>query len=568
MAKFKKFVQNNNNYAIAYYRYSSHNQNEMSIEQQQEAAKRYAEEHGYQIIAEYADKAMTGTDANRPEFTRMLQEVEELKPAVLILWKGDRLARNRTIALFAKQALREAGCKPVYIAEALPEDDDSADFMEGLFELMAEDYSKRLSTSVRRGIKYNAENALYNGRTIIGYKAGPDKKYIADPDTAPIVQRIFRDYANGKTLSNIVKELNAEGIKTIQGNDFTINGLRRILHNRAYIGEYHCSGITVPDGMPALVDMETFEKVQAEFAKNQRLSGQKKQVVEENNVDYWLSGRIYCGMCGGLMTGMSGRARNQEKYYYYACYARRKRKCKKKHIRKEKIEKIICKMISDLLNDESLLLSLSMICYELYMERFDSGEYLDILKTTLRDVEKKQRNIMRAIEDGAPYATMKKRMEELAEQEKSLKEAIRKEELKQKMQIDTMTVYKLLRTYRYSDLNDPKLRNKLFDLLVSKIYLFDDKLVVSFTFTDEPREILLDQPDPDNDPDDTHIKTIMDILNNPGDPDTPFPLDMEDWLTLPEDSSDCFASPAPSPTKKKRSALADRFFYTLYKMLA
>lgn len=46
MPKQKKFVQNNNNLAIAYYRYSSHAQNEASIDQQREAAEKYPEEDG------------------------------------------------------------------------------------------------------------------------------------------------------------------------------------------------------------------------------------------------------------------------------------------------------------------------------------------------------------------------------------------------------------------------------------------------------------------------------------------------------------------------------------------
>ena len=56
MAKQKKFVQNNNNLAIAYYRYSSHAQNEMSIDQQRKEAERYAKAHGFTIIKEYAGR--------------------------------------------------------------------------------------------------------------------------------------------------------------------------------------------------------------------------------------------------------------------------------------------------------------------------------------------------------------------------------------------------------------------------------------------------------------------------------------------------------------------------------
>lgn len=66
MAKQKKFVQNNNNLAIAYYRYSSYAQNEMSIDQQRKEAERYAKAHGFTIIKEYADAALSGTSDDRP----------------------------------------------------------------------------------------------------------------------------------------------------------------------------------------------------------------------------------------------------------------------------------------------------------------------------------------------------------------------------------------------------------------------------------------------------------------------------------------------------------------------
>lgn len=75
MAKRKKFQQNDNNLAIAYYRYSSHAQNEASIDQQREAAEKYAAAHGYTIIKEYHDEALTGRDDDRPQLQQMISEI-------------------------------------------------------------------------------------------------------------------------------------------------------------------------------------------------------------------------------------------------------------------------------------------------------------------------------------------------------------------------------------------------------------------------------------------------------------------------------------------------------------
>lgn len=75
MAKRNKFKPNDNNLAIAYYRFSSHSQNEASIDQQREQAQAFAEAHGYHIVKEYEDAAMSGTTSDRPQYQLMLSEV-------------------------------------------------------------------------------------------------------------------------------------------------------------------------------------------------------------------------------------------------------------------------------------------------------------------------------------------------------------------------------------------------------------------------------------------------------------------------------------------------------------
>ena len=81
----KKFVQNDNNLAIAYYCFSSHSQNEASIDQQRELAHAWADAHGMNIVREYEDAAISGTTEARPGFQLMLSEVEKIRPNTLIL---------------------------------------------------------------------------------------------------------------------------------------------------------------------------------------------------------------------------------------------------------------------------------------------------------------------------------------------------------------------------------------------------------------------------------------------------------------------------------------------------
>lgn len=96
--------------AIAYYRFSPHSQNDASIDQQRELAHEWADAHGFKIVQEYEDAAISGTTDARPGFQQMLSEVAKIRPHTLIMWKTDRLGRDKYVLAMAKKktATRDA----------------------------------------------------------------------------------------------------------------------------------------------------------------------------------------------------------------------------------------------------------------------------------------------------------------------------------------------------------------------------------------------------------------------------------------------------------------------------
>ena len=124
--------------------------------------------------------------------------------------------------------------------------------------------------NVMRGLSYNAENALYNGVPVLGYTGKENEKYQIDPETAPIVKMIYKEYASGVPMQKICNVLKAQGMKSKKGNDFSINSLRHILTNPAYIGIYKWGDYTIEGGMPRIIDDELFEKAQKRLKENQR----------------------------------------------------------------------------------------------------------------------------------------------------------------------------------------------------------------------------------------------------------------------------------------------------------
>ena len=96
--------------------------------------------------------------------------------------------------------LRDAGCTIEYVAETTPEDTTEGKLIESFFDSLAEFYSAQLSVNTMRGMRYNAEAAKCIGHRILGCRRGDDGRYEVDLDTAPVVQRIFAQYAEGKPI--------------------------------------------------------------------------------------------------------------------------------------------------------------------------------------------------------------------------------------------------------------------------------------------------------------------------------------------------------------------------------
>jgi DNA invertase Pin-like site-specific DNA recombinase len=493
MARAKRFTQNNNTNAICYYRYSSDAQRDCSIEQQKEEAHKYCKKNGLHIIGEYADRAISGTRIDRPALQQMLNEAKRLRPAYLILWKTDRLSRDRLDSAIVKGKLREYGVQIECVAESMPKDEADRVLIESITEGLAAHFILQHSKNVTRGLSYNAENALYNGRKILGYRGQANQRYEIDSETAPIVQRMFNDYAGGKPMKVIADELNAAGYTTVRGKSFTEKSLWHTLHNRSYIGEYKWGDIVVEDGFPQLVSVELFERVQDMMEKNKhggRGGAKKLQANPLEGVDFWLTGKLFCGECGAPLSGISGTSsHNGKNYYYYACNNHKKHMCNVKNIRKNDIERVVAHILEECINDATLRLIIADRVYDYYMREFAGDDsYEKSLVASIKDVDAKLSNILRAIEMGIFNETTQARMSELEERKRQLNDELTAERNRQKYSLKPEHVVRYLECF-VGSLNVPSLRDKVLAYLVEKIYIYNDKVVINFYYSEDNREI-------------------------------------------------------------------------------
>lgn len=508
MAKKKKPAGGN---AIIYARYSSHNQRDVSIEQQIEACRKHAAELGLTITDAYEDRAISGRTDNRPAFQRMMRDAEDGKFQYVLAWKSNRMGRNMMQAMVNESRLMDCGVKVFYAEEDF---DDSAAGRFALRSMMNVNqfYSDNLAEDVRRGLMDNASKCMANGRQPLGYKRGEGGKVVVDEPAAAIVREIYTRIASGEMFMDIARDLNRRGIKTQSGSEWNKSSFKVLCRNERYRGIYIYGDTRIEGGIPPIVDDVLWYKVQ-EVLKVKKSKNRHHCPSDE---DYLLTGKLRCGKCGGYMIGMSGRSKTGDVHHYYACQNRRVgHTCDKKNIRRDVVEPAVAQAIKQycLTDDAIEWITDQTIAY---WEDEDRKLQIDSIENDLSAVQSSISNVMKAIEMGVITETTRDRLIELERQQTDLKSklALAKEEI---VHVDRKDLISSLLAFRHGNVHDRAYQEKLFNAFLIAVYVYDDdhlKLVFNSFGKDDTVNIALDLGENDDNSGLSDVSKSSPILSN------------------------------------------------------
>lgn len=476
--------------AVIYARYSSHNQRDVSIEQQVKQCQEFALRSNLQIIEVYADRAISGKTDQRPNFQRMMREAEKKKFKYVIAWKSNRMGRNMLQAMINEARLDEYGVRCLYTEEDF---DDTAAGRFALRNMMNVNqfYSENMAEDVMRGMMDNAQKCMVNGPIPLGYRKGTNGKYEVEPKEAEVVKEIFERFHDGDLLVDIANDLNGRGIKTKAGNRWNKGSFHRMLVNERYIGVYEYAGYRVEDGIPAIIGKELFHTVQEKLRTKKNPQGRHRE-----NGDYLLTGKLYCGHCKGFMVGMSGTSKTSAKHYYYACQTKRiKKTCHKKAVRRDWIEQKIAEVTKQYIMQDDVIQWL-VDGYDNFLKLHRKDSLLMAAEEELDSVKKAIKNVMSAIEQGIITPTTKERLVEL-ENERRCLEATVAIERAALVDIPKEKIQFWLESFRSGDAMDKKYQAKLIDAFIQAVYLYDQELRVVFNFTKNDNEATIPFEDVD-----------------------------------------------------------------------
>ncbi len=490
MAKNKKEMKPFKNIGVIYARFSSHNQKEVSIDQQITACQRKAEDFNITIIDTYEDRAVSGKTDKRSSFQRLLRDAEKGRFEYLIAWKSNRIGRNMLEQLINEAKLQAYGVQILYVEESF-DNTAAGRFAARNMMNVNQFYSENMAEDILRAMNDNASKCMVNGPIPYGYKRGEDGRYTINEQTAPIILEIFERIANGERIIDICNDLNDREIKTRTGKKWSLNSFRNMLVNERYRGVYKWKDTRIEDGIPRIVSDEIFYKVQEVLKMKQHIKG--KHSVFGN---YLLTGKLFCGYCRKPMVGYSGTSKSGTLHHYYVCQTRRlKHTCKKEHVRRDDTEKQVALAIQHYALQPDVIEWIANSTVE-YNKKQAEQSKLKMLEDQLKENQKLISNVMTAIEQGIITETTKARLIELeAEQEKIKIKII---EAKANMiTIPKNDIIAGLNMFRDGNINDKKYCAKLFNTFIIAIYLYDDHMKIIFNFSGKNNTVDLPFSDTD-----------------------------------------------------------------------
>lgn len=468
--------------AVIYARYSSHSQNEQSIETQVEICKSYAKKHNLDIVEIYSDKAKTGTNDNREAFQKMLSDSNKKLFDYVLVYNLSRFARNNAESVTNELILNKNKAYVISATENVNGDynDPMTSFMKNIMTSVNEYYSKNTAKNIRDGLRTNARKGLSIGGLSLplGYKSNDKKEIIIDEENAPHVKKIFEMYNENNSMAEIVRYLNMHNVKTSRGNDFNKNSILRIVTNKKYIGIYTFKGEEMPVRIPSIIDEKLFNEVQ-DLVNRKHISHSRKS-------DYILTDKLYCGLCGAKMTGAVAK----KKYHYYKCVNSKGslKTCHKEKVDREFIEELVIKETRKLLTKNNIKIIADKVME--YIEKEKDLSEIKKLQKAIKNTEKELTSLLESLKqtnNDNVRSLLLNEVEKVQEQQRGLKARLTYEEANN-MPISASEIRFFLTELKKGSVNSKKYRRLLIDTFIYKIYLYDEKMVIVYT-TQESSEI-------------------------------------------------------------------------------
>ena len=338
-------------HAALYIRLSKEDESEgpsQSVQNQESLLREFVQQHRLSVYDTYVDDGWSGTNFDRPDFQRMIADIEAKKVNMVITKDLSRLGRDYIMTgHYMERYFPEHRVRYISLLDGIDTGVDSTanditPFRAIMNDMYAKDISKKIK-SVKRDKQRKGQ--FIGGKPVYGYKMHPREKnkIVIDEEAAPVVRRVFALALSGMSCRNIATLLNQEGVPTpatyaklpvARPGPYTglwsSERISDMLQNETYIGNMvqgrsvkisykskkclkqdPANWVIVEGTHEPLVDAETFRKV--------RMLVNSRKHTRSRTYDFLLKGLIFCHECGYPLAVLNRKNAKGEDVLYFVC---------------------------------------------------------------------------------------------------------------------------------------------------------------------------------------------------------------------------------------------------------
>lgn len=289
----------------------------------------------------YADDGISGTNTKkREDFNRMIEDCNAGKIDMIITKSISRFARNTLDCLRYIRELKEKNIPVFFEKENINTMDSKGEVLLTIMASLAQQESQSLSQNVKLGFqfRYQKGEMTVNHNRFMGYTKDEDGNLVVDEEEAIVIRRIYREYLEGKSLIQIGRGLEADGILTGAGKErWRPETIKKMLSNEKYIGDallqktYTVDFLTkkrvknegfvpqyyVENSHQGIIPKDLFMQVQEEMVRRANLKAGKKKRVYSSK--YALSSLVFCPKCGDIYRRIAWNNRGKHSIVWRCC---------------------------------------------------------------------------------------------------------------------------------------------------------------------------------------------------------------------------------------------------------
>ena len=318
----------NGNEVALYIRVSTKQQVETghSLQAQEAILREDVQRRGKTVYKVYCDAGQSGVLEDRKAFNQLLKDAKQGCFSEVLVWTVSRISRKLSYLLKIIEELKDLEVAFCSLSEKFDATTPLGQFTLSMMGAVAEMQRTSWMESSRIGMEKRTKSGRFNGGLMLGYQSVPDEadprggnKLVIMPQEAQLVQKIFALCLDGRGYKAIATQLNTKGWAGKMGKAFSIQAVRTILHNVAYIGKVRFGDLLEQGNHEPIISLKVWE--QAQQLMDKRAMPVQKIIKRK----YLLAGVLRCPCCGQGMVPFhhNGKRKDGSLHlnYYYICSA-------------------------------------------------------------------------------------------------------------------------------------------------------------------------------------------------------------------------------------------------------